>query len=70
MLPAGRSKNFSRSYEFRKIICPLNKHRQYKQNFGNFFKIQVFEVDINDNGISRNCNVKVKRTQKIQLNFV
>ena len=52
MLPVGRSKNYSPSYEFRQIICPLNKHRQNKQNFGKIFKIHVFEVDINNNGIS------------------
>ena len=61
MLPVGRSKNYSRSYEFRQIICPLNKHRQNKHNFGKIFKIQVSEVDINNNGISCNCDVKINK---------
>ena len=43
MIPVGRSKNYSHSFEFRQIICPLNKHRR---NFGKIFKIQLFEVDI------------------------
>ena len=47
MLPVRKSRNYSRSYEFRQIICPLNKHSQNKQHFGKIFKIQVFEVDIN-----------------------
>ena len=34
MLPVGKSKNYCRSYEFRQIICPLNKHSQNKQSFG------------------------------------
>ena len=55
MLPFGKSKNYCRSYEFRQIICPLNKHSQNKQIFGKFFKIQAFEVDINNNSISCNC---------------
>ena len=25
MLPVGKSKNYCHSYEFRQIICPLNK---------------------------------------------
>ena len=62
MLPVGRSKNYSHSYEFRKIICPLNKHRRNKHNFGKVFKIQLFEVDINNNnGISCNCCVKINK---------
>ena len=39
MLPVGKSKNYCRSYEFRQIICPLNKHSQNKQTFGKIFKI-------------------------------
>ena len=58
MLPVGKSKNYCRSYEFRKIICPLNKH---KQKFGKIFKIQAFEVDINNNSISCNCYVKLNK---------
>ena len=36
-LPVGKNKNYSRSYEFRQIICPLNKHSQNKQHFGKIF---------------------------------
>ena len=64
MLPVGRSKNYSHSYEFRKIICPLNKHRRNKHKFGKIFKIQIFEVDIITNGISCNCYVKIKKKKK------
>ena len=46
MLPVGRSKNYSHSYEFRQIICPLDKHRRNKLNFEKIFKVQLFEVDI------------------------
>ena len=42
MLPDCKSKNYSRSYEFRQIICPLNKHSQNKQHFDKIFKIQVW----------------------------
>ena len=59
MLPVGKNKNYSRSYKFRQIICPLNKHSQNMQHFGKIFRIQVFEVDINNNGISCNCYVKI-----------
>ena len=45
MLPVGRKQNYSHSYEFRQIMCPLNKHRRNKHNFGKIFKIQL-EVDI------------------------
>ena len=55
MLPVGKGKNYSRFHEFRQIICPLNKHRQNSQKFGKIFKVQVFDVDINNNGISCNC---------------
>ena len=51
MLPVGKSKNYSHSYEFRQVICPLNKHRQNKHNFAKGFKIQLFEVDTS-NGVS------------------
>ena len=59
ILPVGRRKNYSHSYEFRQIICPFNKHSQNKHDFGKIFKIQLFEVDINNNGISCNCYVKI-----------
>ena len=59
MLPVGGSKNYSHYYKFRHIICPLNKHRQNKHPFGMIFKIHVFEADINNNGISWNCYVKI-----------
>ena len=69
MLPAGRSKTYSRSYEFHKMICPLNKHRQNKQNLGKIFKIQVFEVDINNNGISCiNCMLQLIKFHGIKGN--
>ena len=61
MLPVGKSKNYCRSYEFRQIICPLNKHSQNKENFGKIVKIQALEVDINNNSISCNCYVKINR---------
>ena len=57
MLPVGKSKNYCHSYEFRQIICPLNN----KQNFSKIFKIQAFEVDINNNSISCNCYVKINK---------
>ena len=44
MLPVGKRKNYCRSYEFRQIICPLNKHSQNKQNFGKIFKIQALKL--------------------------
>ena len=68
MLPVSRSKNYSRSYEFHKIICPLNKRRQNKQNFGKIFKIQVFEADINNNGISCKCMLKLTKFHGIKGN--
>ena len=56
MIQVGKGKNYSYSHEFRQIICPLNKHRQNKQNVGKIFKIKkVFEADINNNSISCNC---------------
>ena len=61
MLPVGKSKNYCRSYEFRQIICPLNKHSQNKQKFDKIFKIQAFEVDIKNNSISSNCYVKINK---------
>ena len=61
MLPVGRSKNYTRSYEFRKIICPLNKHRQNQQHFGKIFNIPVFEIDINNSCISSNCYVYINK---------
>ena len=61
MLPVGRSVNYSHSYEFRQIICPLTKHRRNKHNFCKIFKIQIFEIDINNNGISCNCYVKINK---------
>ena len=63
MLPVGKSSNYSRSYEFRQIICPLNKHSQNKQNVGMNFKIQIFEVDFNNNGI-----FVIVKINKIPLN--
>ena len=51
MLPVDRSKNYAHSFEFRQIVCPFNKHRRNKYNFGKIFKIQFYEVDINNNGI-------------------
>ena len=39
----------------------LNKHSQNKQNFGKIFKIQAFEVDINNNSISCNCYVNINK---------
>ena len=61
ILPVGKSKKYCRSYEFRQIICPLNKHSQNKQNFGKIFKSQPFEVDINNNSISCNYYVKINK---------
>ena len=61
MLPDGKSKNYCLSYEFRHIMCPLNKHSQNKPNVGKIFKIQAFEVDINNNSISCNCYVKINK---------
>ena len=58
MLQVGKGKNYSR---FRQIICPLNNHRQNKQNFGKIFKIQVSEGDINNNGIFCNCFAKINK---------
>ena len=55
ILPVGRSKNYSHSYEFRQIFCHFNKHSRNMHDFGKIFKIQLFEVDINNNGISCNC---------------
>ena len=60
MFPVGKGKNYSRFDEFRQIICPLNKHRQNKQTFGKIFKIQVFEVYINNNS----CNFYTKISKK------
>ena len=57
MLAAGKHKNYCSSYEFWQIICPLNN----EQNFGKIFKIQAFEVDIDDNSISCNCYVKINK---------
>ena len=68
MLPVGKSKNYCCSYEFLQIICPLNKHSQNKQNFGKIFKIQAFEVDINNNCISCNCYVKINKFHGIKGN--
>ena len=34
---------------------------QNKENFGKIFKIQVFEVDISNDGISCNCYVKINK---------
>ena len=65
MFPVGKSKNYSRSYEFRHLIYPLNKHSQNKQNFGKIYKTQAFEVDLYNNSISCNCYVKMS---KIPLN--
>ena len=56
MLPVGRSKNMSFA-----IVSALWNHRRNKHNFGKIFKIQHFEVDINNNGISLNCNVKINK---------
>ena len=59
ILPVGRSKNYSYSYESRQIFCTFNKHSRNKHDFGKIFKIQLFEVDINNNGISCNCYVEI-----------
>ena len=61
MHPVGKSKSYCRSYEFHQIVCPFNKHSQNKQNFGKIFKIQAFEVDLNNNSISCNCFVKINK---------
>ena len=61
MLPVSKSKNYSRFHEFRQVICPLNKHKQNKQNVGKIFKIQVFEDYINNNGIFCNCYAKTNK---------
>ena len=53
----GKGKDNSCSHVFRQSICPLNKHRQNKQNFGKIFKIQVLEANINNISISCNCYV-------------
>ena len=66
--PSWQCKNYSRSYEFRQIICPLNKHHQNKQNFGKVFKIQVVQVDINNNGVSCNCYVILTHFYGIKSN--
>ena len=59
MVPDGRRTNYSHSHEFRQIICPSNKHRRNKHNFGKIFKIQLFEVDFNNKSISCNCYIKI-----------
>ena len=64
MLSVGKGKNYSRSNEFCQIICPLNEQSQIKQNFGKIFKIQVFKVDNNSNGISGNRNVKIDKISR------
>ena len=61
MIPVGKDKKLM----FRQNICPLNKHSQKKQTFGKISKIQVFEADLSNYGISCNCYVKVN---KISLN--
>ena len=61
MCSVGEGKNHSCSYEFGQIICPLNEQSQIKQNFGKIFKIQVFIIDNNSNGISCNRNVKIDK---------
>ena len=38
MLTVGRVNKYSQSYEFRKIICPVNTHRQNKQYYGKICK--------------------------------
>ena len=68
MLQVGRSKNYSHSYEFRLIIGPLNKHRRNKHNFGKIFKIQLFEVDINNNGNSIIVMLKLPNCHGIKGN--
>ena len=37
MLPVGKGKTYSRSTEFRQVVCLLNEHRQNKQQFGKIF---------------------------------
>ena len=61
MVPAGKSKIYCRSYEFCRIICPLNKQSKHKQNVGRNFKIQAFEVDINKYSISCNRYVEINK---------
>ena len=61
MLSVGKGKNDARSHEICQVICPLNEQSQNKQYFGKIFKIQVFKVDNNSNGISCNRNVKIDK---------
>ena len=63
MLPVGKGTDYRRSYGFRQIICPLNKHIQNKQTFDKIFKIQAFEVDtcIKYNTISCIFYVKINK---------
>ena len=61
MFSVGKIKNYCRAYEFPQIICPLSKQSQNKQNFCMIFKIHVFEVDMNNNGISCQCHVKINK---------
>ena len=44
MLPGGRSKNYSHSYEFHQIICPFNKHRRNKHSLGKTFKFNFLKL--------------------------
>ena len=44
MLPVGKSKNYCRSYEYRQIICSLNKHSQNKQNLVTFLKFKLLKM--------------------------
>ena len=44
ILPVGKSKNYCRSYEFRQIICPLNKHSQNKHNLVRFLEFKLLKL--------------------------
>ena len=75
MLPVGISKNYCRSYEFRQIICHLNKHSQNKHIFVRFSKFTflrlistttVFLVNVMSklttfNGIKGNNSFRLQR---------
>ena len=61
LLPVGKGKTHSCFHEFRQIICPLFTSSK-KQHFGKIFKIQVFEVHIDNDGISCNCYAKIYKS--------
>ena len=61
MLPVGKSKNYYRSYEFRQIIGPLNKHSQNKQNVCKILKLTFLKL------ISRTTVFLVSIMLKLQI---